>query len=106
MFAAMKVVIITERSILEGVADILQAHGATGYTYTAAGGKGSRGKRRIDRAPQVTGILENIKIEVIVPDHDVAERITEDVVASYFDHYSGITYVEPIEILRPGKFTV
>lgn len=106
MYAAMKVVIITERSILDGVAELLEAHGATGYTYTAAGGKGSRGKRRIDRAPQVTGILENIKIEVIVPNHDVAERITEDVVATYFENYSGITYVEPIEILRPGKFTV
>ena len=106
MHAATKVVIITERSILEGIADLLEEHGATGYTYTAAGGKGSRGKRRIDRAPQITGIMENVKIEVIVPDHDVAERITEAVVEAFFDHYSGITYVEPVEILRPGKFRV
>ncbi len=106
MHAATKVVIITERSILDGVAEILEAHGATGYTYTSAGGKGSRGKRRIDRVPQVASILENVKIEVIVPDHDAAEKITEAVVAAYFENYSGITYVEPVEILRPGKFKV
>ncbi|WP_349361280.1 P-II family nitrogen regulator [Stappia sp.] len=106
MHAATKIVIITERSILDDVADLLEAHGATGYTYTSAGGKGSRGKRRIDRVPQVAGILENVKIEAIVPDHDVAERITEAVVEAYFDNYSGITYVEPVEILRPAKFRV
>lgn len=106
MYAATKIVIITERSILDGVADLIEKHGATGYTYTAAGGKGSRGQRRIDRAPQVAGILENVKIEVIVSDHDTAERLIEAVVSKYFENYSGITYIEPVEILRPGKFKV
>jgi nitrogen regulatory protein PII len=106
MHAATKVVIITERSILDGVAEIIEAKGATGYTYVAAGGKGSRGKRRIDRVPQVTGILENVKIETIVPDHATAERIIEAVAATYFGNYSGIAYVEPVEILRPGKFVI
>lgn len=106
MYPATKIVIITERSILDGVAEILEEHGATGYTYTAAGGRGSRGKRRIDRVPQVAGILENIKIEVIVSDHDMAERITQAVVDTYFENYSGITYVEAVEILRPDKFQV
>lgn len=106
MHIATKIVIITERTILDAVADLLEAHGATGYTFVAAGGKGSRGKRRIDRAPQITGILENVKIEAIVPDHETAERITEAVVEAYFDNYSGITYLEPVEILRPGKFRI
>ncbi|MEM7721007.1 MAG: DUF3240 family protein [Pseudomonadota bacterium] len=106
MHTATKVVIITERSILEGVADLLDAHGATGYTFVSAGGKGSRGKRRIDRAPQVAGVFENVKIEAIVSDHDVAERITEALVETFFDNYSGITYIEPVEILRPGKFEI
>ena len=106
MHQATKIVIITERSILDGVADILEENGATGYTYVAAGGKGSRGKRRIDRSPQVAGILENVKIEVIVPNHEVAEAITEAVVEAYFADYSGITYVELVEILRPAKFKI
>ncbi len=104
MHAATKIVIITERSILEGVAELLEEHGATGYTYTSAGGKGSRGKRRMDRAPQVAGILDNVKIEVIVPDREMAEQITEAVVEGYFENYSGITYLVPVEILRPDKF--
>ena len=106
MYTAAKIVIITEASILDGVAELLEEHGATGYTYTSAGGKGSRGKRSIDRVPQVAGILENVKIEAIVPDHDTAERITQAVVETYFDNFSGITYVVPVEILRPGKFKV
>jgi len=106
MHQATKIVIITERSILDGVAEILQDNGATGYTYTAAGGRGSRGKRRIDRAPQVAGILENVKVEAIVPDRAAAARMVEAVAAAYFDNYSGIAYVEPVEILRPGKFRV
>lgn len=106
MYHAMKVVITTERSILEGVAEILETHGATGYTYTAAGGKGSRGKRRLDRAPVVGGIFSNVKIEVIVKDRATAEAITEAVASEFFDDYSGITYVEAVEILRPGKFNL
>ncbi|MEM6383244.1 MAG: P-II family nitrogen regulator [Pseudomonadota bacterium] len=106
MYAATKIVVITERSILDGIAELLEEHQATGYTYTTAGGKGSRGKRRIDRSPQVAGVLENVKIEAIVPDHEVAERITEAIAEAYFDNYSGITYVEPVEILRPAKFKV
>jgi nitrogen regulatory protein PII len=106
MHAAMKIVIITERSILERVTGIIEKHGATGYTYTSAGGKGSRGMRRMGGGSQVSSILENVKIEAIVPDHDTAEAITEEVVATCFEHYAGITYVEPVEILRPGKFKV
>jgi nitrogen regulatory protein PII len=106
MHAAVKVVIITERAILDRVTKIIEKHGATGYTYTSAGGKGSRGMRRMGGGSQVSGLLENVKIEVILPDHDVAERLTEEVAATYFDNYAGITYVVPVEILRPGKFKV
>ena len=106
MHAATKIVIITERIILEKVAEILEKHGATGYTYTAAGGKGSRGKRRMGNASQVSGIMANVKIEAIVPDHDIAERITQEITETCFEHYAGITYVVPVEILRPGKFQV
>jgi nitrogen regulatory protein PII len=106
MHAAMKIVIITERSILDRVAGVLEAQGATGYTYTAAGGKGSRGMRRMGGGSQVSSLMENVKIEAIVPDRHIAEAITEEVAARFFEHYAGITYVEPVEILRPGKFRV
>lgn len=105
MHSATKLVIITERSILDGVAAILEAGGATGYTYVDAGGKGSRGKRQ-SRNAGLSGVMANVKIEAIVTDADMAERILNTVAERYFQHYSGIAYTEPVEILRPHKFKV
>ena len=42
---AKKIVIITEKVIEEGVARLIEAEGATGWTAVGAGGKGSRGMR-------------------------------------------------------------
>jgi nitrogen regulatory protein PII len=105
MHTAMKVVIITERTILDGVADLIEAAGATGYTHVEAGGKGSRGKRSL-RRPQISGVMSNVKIETIVSDRETAEALIEAVATRYFQNYSGIAYVEPVEILRPHKFKV
>lgn len=106
MYQATKVVIITEMSILDRVAEVIEAQGATGYTHTAAGGKGSRGKRSSGRGAQVAGLRQNVKIETIVANHDIAEAVIEAVAEAFFEHYSGIAYVEPVEILRPHKFRV
>ena len=106
MHTATKVVIITERSILDGVAAIIEARGGTGYTFVEAGGKGSRGRRGSGRAQVAGGISQNVKIEAIVANHDVAEAITDDVVAKYFTNYAGVAYVETVEILRPEKFSL
>ncbi|QLC24852.1 hypothetical protein HFP57_07305 [Parasphingopyxis algicola] len=102
-YKAIKVVIITEKLIFDGVAEIIEEAGGTGYTVVAAGGKGSRGVRSTSRA-SVVDAFTNVKIEVIVSDHDIAERITDTVAARYFGDYSGITYLEEVEILRPDKF--
>ncbi|MCE8007235.1 hypothetical protein [Aestuariivita sp.] len=103
MYTAQKVVIITERVILDRVAEIIEAQGATGYTHVSAGGKGSRGKRSSNR-PGVSGISANVKIEVIVGSLEMAEAIADAVAGAFFDNYSGITYVEEVQILRPHKF--
>lgn len=100
---AKKIVIITEKVIANGVAKIIEECGATGYTICAAGGKGSRGVRSTDRAT-VFDTYVNVKIEVIVADPDHANDIAEKVAAKYFKNYSGITYMEDVEILRPQKF--
>ena len=44
-YKATKIVIITEKIILEGVTEIIEKAGASGYTIVTAGGKGSRGIR-------------------------------------------------------------
>ncbi len=100
---ATKVVIITEKLILDGVAEIVEAAGASGYTVVRAGGKGSRGVRP-SSGPAVVDAFSNVKIEVITASREMAERIADDVAAAYFENYSGITYIEEVEILRPHKF--
>lgn len=105
MFAATKLIIITERILLDKITALVEEMGATGYTYSAVGGKGSRGKRTQSRA-HVSGLQANVKIEVVVSGHDVAEQIAEALAARFFEHYSGIVYVEAVEILRPAKFRV
>ncbi|MEL6480127.1 MAG: hypothetical protein AAFU72_01915 [Pseudomonadota bacterium] len=102
-YKATKVVIITEKLIAEGVVKIIEECGGTGYTIVAAGGKGSRGVRAFERAA-VVDAFSNVKIDVICAEVETAQRIADAVAAAYFENYSGITYLEPVEILRPHKF--
>lgn len=100
---AKKVVIITEKVIVDRVLKIVEDAGATGYTVSAVGGKGSRNVRSEDR-PKIVDALSNVQIEAIVGADDVANRIAEEVADTFFTNYSGITYLEDVEILRPHKF--
>lgn len=104
MHDATKVVIITERILLERVAEVIEAQGATGYTYVSAGGKGSRGKRTQNRA-HVSGLDVNVKIEVLTS-KQTGEAIADAVAEQFFENYSGITYLEPVEIIRREKFAI
>lgn len=100
---ATKIVIITEKLLSDQVAALIEEEGATGYTVVAAGGKGSRGVRRSSGA-MIADAFANVKFEVICKNYEMAERIADRVAERYFKNYSGITYLEPVEILRPHKF--
>lgn len=102
-YKATKVVIITEKLILPKVTAVIEAAGARGYTITPTGGKGSRGVRSTSRAA-IVDEFSNVKIEVITGNRDTANRIADEVAERFFDNYSGITYLEEVEILRPHKF--
>jgi nitrogen regulatory protein PII len=102
---AEKVVIITEKMISKGVCDILDECGASGYTIMSAGGKGSRNSRTTSDLTSVMDDFANVKIEVIVNDKPMAQKIMEKVSDKYFENYPGITYLENVEILRPKKFS-
>jgi nitrogen regulatory protein PII len=102
-YKAMKVVIITEKILVEQVADLIEAAGASGYTLLPAGGKGSRGIRTSGRA-SVIDEFSNVKFEVITADRATAERIADEVTERFFDNYSGIAHFEEVEIIRPDKF--
>ena len=100
---AKKVVIITEKLLTDKVTKVIDECGATGYTITSAGGKGSRGVRSRDR-DVYTDAYANVKIEVITADDEQARNIADKIAEKYFENYSGITYLEDVEILRPQKF--
>lgn len=100
---AMKVVIVTEKILVEQVAAVIEAAGATGYTLSPAGGKGSRGIRSTGRA-SVIDEFSNVKFEVITTRRETAERIADEVAERLFSDYSGIVHFEEVEILRPEKF--
>jgi nitrogen regulatory protein PII len=100
---ATKLIIVTEKLILDRVAELIETAGASGYTVIASGGKGSRGIRTSGPAAVVDD-FSNIKIEVITMNRDIAEKIANEVAEQFFQDYSGITYLETVEILRPHKF--
>lgn len=95
---ASKLVIITEKVLLKDVTKIIERAGATGYTVMAAGGKGSRNTRSSGQ-PMVSDTFSNIKLEVITASEDVARDIADQVAKKYFDNFSGITYLDEIEVL-------
>lgn len=97
---AKKIVIITEKLILDNITNIIEECGATGYTVTAAGGKGSRGVR----SERGNDAYSNVKIEVVTANVEMAKAISEKVANKYFENYSGITYIEDVEIIRLQKF--
>ncbi|MBT8450157.1 MAG: hypothetical protein KJO69_10730 [Gammaproteobacteria bacterium] len=101
---AEKLVIITERLICEKICKIITNAGATGYTLTPAGGKGSRNMRTTSDAATLVDEFRNIKIEVIVTSKAIAEAIIEEVADTYFSNYSGIAYIEEVGIMRQSKF--
>lgn len=102
-YVAIKVVIITEKIIFDGLAAIIEEMGGTGYTVVAAGGKGRRSNHKASGA-SVVDAFRNIKVEVIVNSLEMAEKIADAVAERYFGNYSGITYLEEVQILRPHKF--
>jgi nitrogen regulatory protein PII len=99
---ASKLVIITEKVLLKDVVKIIVAAGATGYTVTAAGGQGSRNTRSSGQ-PAVSETFSNVKLEVITTREEMARQIADTVANKYFSNFSGIAYLDAIEVLHAHK---
>ncbi|MEL6928442.1 MAG: hypothetical protein AAFO95_07400 [Cyanobacteria bacterium J06600_6] len=100
---ASKLVIVTEKLLLNKIAKIIDEVGATGYTVVDAGGKGSRNVRSSGQ-PTVSGTYANIKFEILTPNRDMAVKISDEVAEEFFDDYSGIAYVCEAEVLHAHSF--
>lgn len=101
---ATKLVIITESFIAGRVCRVIEMCGATGYTVVAAGGKGSHNLHATSDRASVIQEFTNVKIEVILIDRAAAESIIQRVADDCFHDYSGIMYLEDVEVLRSEKF--
>jgi nitrogen regulatory protein PII len=99
---ATKLVVITEKVLLRDITKIVEASAATGYTVMAAGGKGSRNTRSSGQ-PAVSDTFSNIKLEIITASDDVAREIADKIAKKYFDNFSGITYLDEIEVIYAHK---
>ncbi|MDA0268055.1 MAG: hypothetical protein O3A14_14130 [Cyanobacteria bacterium] len=100
---AKKLVIITEKLLLNKVAQIIDEAGASGYTVLETGGKGSRNVRSSGQ-PSLSDTTANIKFEVLTEDRDMALKISDRVALEFFDDYSGIAYICDAEVLYAHKF--
>lgn len=101
---AAKLVIVTEKLLQKKIGKIIDEAGATGYTVVDAGGKGSRNVRSSGR-PRVSETDLNIKFEVLVPNREMAVKISDEVATQFFDDYSGIAYLcDVMEVLHAHKF--
>lgn len=101
---AKKLIIITEKLIQEQVCELIEKSHVSGYTFSHVGGKGSRNVRSSFDGSTVVGDFSNVKIEVILKDKDSAKKLMEEVVNEFFENFSGIAYLEDVEILREAKF--
>jgi nitrogen regulatory protein PII len=95
---ATKLVIITEKLLFKHIVNIIESSGATGYTVTAAEGKGSRNTTALGH-PSVSDTYEKIKLEVVTTDEAVARKIADEVASNYFDNFSGIIFIDHVEVL-------
>lgn len=101
---AKKVVVITEKLIAHEISALVEASGAPGYTVALVGGKGSRDLRPTADTASVIEDFANIKFEIVVADDRQAQALVESVVNRYLKDYSGIAFVENVEVVRPEKF--
>lgn len=102
-YKANKVTIVAERLLQAGILKILEAGGAKGYTIVDGSGQGEHINRKGDRA-SVVRAFSIVRIEFIMADEISARAIAEEVATTYFDQYSGIVYVSPVEVIRADRF--
>ncbi len=89
--------IVTESVLEARLVEDLRRAGASGWTITAAWGRGPRGMR----ASEIEG--GNIRVETLVSP-DVADRIWAELAADYFDDYALTAWSYPVQVARADRY--
>lgn len=92
------ITVICEGGLEQELTDALSKHGARGYTVSDARGKGAHGLRDASWPENA-----NIRIEVLC-DEATASRILDLLFDTYYSHYTMVTFVSDVGVLRPNKF--
>lgn len=101
---AIKLVIVTEKLLMKKIAKIIDEAGATGYTVVPAGGKGSRNVRSAGQPSVSSTAYNDIKIEVLTENREMALKISDQVALEFFEDYAGIAYLCEAEVLSAHQF--
>ena len=103
-YSAKKLVIVTEHFLIEKVCKIIEACNGKGYTILRAGGKGLHHIHSTSEKATVIEGFDTLKVEVITADRDVAETIATRIMSECFEDYSGVIYLEDVEVCRLERF--
>lgn len=101
--AATKITVIAERLLQKKLIAKIEEAGARGYTIVDGSGKGEEFVRSGDRATVVKA-FSIIRIEAVFADEAKARKLATDITEAFFEDYSGIVYLSPIEVIRKERF--
>ncbi|XUU60770.1 P-II family nitrogen regulator [Erythrobacter sp. HA6-11] len=100
---ATTVTIIAERLLQAKIVKLLDETGASGYTVVEGSGKGHHLTRTHER-PSIVRDFDIVRIEFVMTDGEHAREIAQQIADTYFNDYSGIITISPVEVLRPELF--
>lgn len=92
------ITVICESNLEQELTQTVSKLGASGYTVSDARGRGAHGLR-----DALWPENANIRIEVLC-DEPIASRILDALTAQYYSHYTLVTFVSDVGVLRPSKF--
>jgi hypothetical protein len=92
------ITLICESTLENELTQAVSKLGASGYTVSDARGKGAHGVRDASWPENA-----NIRIEVLCDD-SIARRILDLLIDTYYSHYTLVTFVSDVGVLRPTKF--
>ena len=95
--------IMTEKVFEDDILEVLEQEGAKGYTIFEGGGNGSFHLHQSQHLSLVDE-FRIVKVEVIVLEPEMADRIATRLMEEYFTDQPGIVSLSEVQVFRAQKF--
>ena len=95
--------IMTEKVFEDDILEVLDQEGAKGYTIFEGGGNGPFHQHQAQQLSMVDE-FRIVKIEVIVLNEDIADRIATLLMTEFFTDHPGIVSLSEVQVFRTHKF--